>query len=63
MGVIGTGNQGTNDMNAFLRDGRVRILAVCDVNREGPDHWHAPLPIACPTVRKDIYCRKPLSRI
>ena len=34
MGCIGTGNQGTNDMRAFLQDKRVQIVAVCDVNRE-----------------------------
>ena len=31
MGCIGTGNQGTNDMRAFLQDKRVQIVAVCDV--------------------------------
>jgi len=110
MGFIGTGNQGTNDMNAFLQDKRVRVVAVCDVNRESPgywsggvagreparrivdkyyggkgcsayedyrqmlaredidaveiatpDHWHAPLAIACAKAGKNIYCQKPLS--
>jgi predicted dehydrogenase len=39
VGVIGTGNQGFNDINSFLGDERVRIVAVCDVNRESPGYW------------------------
>lgn len=39
MGIIGTGNQGTGDMGAFLGDKRVQVVAVCDVNRESPGYW------------------------
>lgn len=39
MGFIGTGNQGTGDMSNFLRDKRVQVLAVCDVNRESDGYW------------------------
>ena len=40
MGCIGTGNQGTNDMRGFLRDSRVQVVAVCDVNRESTSgYW------------------------
>lgn len=39
LGVIGAGNQGSNDFKAFLRDERVRIVAVADVNRESPGYW------------------------
>jgi predicted dehydrogenase len=39
MGVIGTGNQGFNDMRAFFGDNRVQILAVCDVNKESAGYW------------------------
>src|SRR5450755_2323048 len=39
MGVIGTGNQGTGDMKNFLRDERVQVVAVCDVNKETPGYW------------------------
>lgn len=39
MGCIGTGNQGTNDMRGFLRDSRVQVVAVCDVNRESAGYW------------------------
>jgi predicted dehydrogenase len=40
LGVIGTGNQGFNDMRGFLGDPRVQIVAVCDVNRESPGYWN-----------------------
>ena len=39
LGVIGTGNQGFNDIRSFLKDERVQIVAVCDVNRESPGYW------------------------
>lgn len=40
MGCIGTGNQGINDLRAFLRDERVQIVAVCDVNWESAGYWN-----------------------
>jgi predicted dehydrogenase len=39
LGVIGTGNQGFNDIRGFVDDSRVQIVAVCDVNRESPGYW------------------------
>ena len=39
IGFIGTGNNGTNWMGRFLRDDRMRVTTVCDVNREGPGYW------------------------
>ena len=39
VGVIGTGNQGFNDMKNFLRDERVQVVAVCDLNRMSPGYW------------------------
>lgn len=39
LGVIGTGNQGTGDMKNFLRDERVQVVAVCDVNQQSPGYW------------------------
>ena len=39
LAIIGTGNQGFNDLKMFLRDERVQITAVCDVNRESPGYW------------------------
>jgi predicted dehydrogenase len=43
MAVIGTGNQGTGDMRGFLRDPRVQIVAVCDVNRMSPGYWNGAI--------------------
>ena len=37
--VIGTGNQGFNDIHSFLQDERVQLVAVCDVNRGSPGYW------------------------
>jgi predicted dehydrogenase len=37
--VIGTGNQGFNDLRSFLSDERVQVIAVCDVNRESAGYW------------------------
>jgi predicted dehydrogenase len=39
LAVIGTGNQGFNDLRSFLKDERVQIVAVCDVNRESGGYW------------------------
>lgn len=39
IGFVGTGNNGSNWMPLFLQDSRVRVLAVCDVNKEGPGYW------------------------
>jgi predicted dehydrogenase len=39
LGVIGCGNQGMNDIRGFLRDPRIQIVAVCDVNRESSEYW------------------------
>ena len=39
IGFIGTGNNGTNWLRPFLRDKRVKVVAVCDVNKEGPGYW------------------------
>lgn len=44
MGCIGVGNQGTNDMRAFLHDERVQVVAVCDVNRESESGYWAGGP-------------------
>lgn len=40
LAMIGTGNQGLNDVRDFLKDERVQVVAVCDVNREGPGYWN-----------------------
>jgi predicted dehydrogenase len=43
IGVIGTGNQGFNDIRSFLKDERVQVVAVCDVNRESLGYWEGKL--------------------
>jgi predicted dehydrogenase len=43
LAVIGTGNQGFNDIRSFLKDERVQIVAVCDVNRESLGYWDGKL--------------------
>jgi myo-inositol 2-dehydrogenase/D-chiro-inositol 1-dehydrogenase len=40
LGVIGTGNQGIGDLRQFLKDERVQVVAVCDVNRESVGYWN-----------------------
>lgn len=40
LGVIGTGNQGHNDIKGFLGDERVQLVAVCDVNKESAGYWN-----------------------
>lgn len=40
MATIGTGNQGTNDMKGLLRDERVQMVAVCDLNRQSAGYWN-----------------------
>jgi predicted dehydrogenase len=39
IGAIGAGNMGLGDIRGLLADPRVQIVAVCDVNREGPGYW------------------------
>jgi predicted dehydrogenase len=41
--IIGTGNQGFNDIRSFLVDERVRLVAVCDVNRESRGYWEGKI--------------------
>jgi predicted dehydrogenase len=53
VGIIGTGNQGFNDINSFLADDRVQIVAVCDVNRESPGYWEGKIG-GCEPARRLI---------
>lgn len=39
LAVIGTGNNGYGMLEEFLKDERVQIVGVCDVNKEGPGYW------------------------
>ncbi len=52
IGFVGTGNNGTNWMGRFLGDKRMRVVAVCDVNKEGPGYWGGSVRGREPAVRK-----------
>ncbi|MDH5382636.1 MAG: Gfo/Idh/MocA family oxidoreductase, partial [Cyclobacteriaceae bacterium] len=39
LGIIGAGNQAGNDVKNFLKDERVQVVAVCDVNKESTGYW------------------------
>jgi len=52
LAVIGTGNQGFNDIGSFLSDERVQIVAVCDVNRESAGYWDDKVGGRDPAKRK-----------
>ncbi len=39
MGIIGAGNQAGNDVGNFLRDNRVQIQTICDVNKRSSGYW------------------------
>ncbi len=43
MAFIGTGNMAMNHVLAFLRDERVQIVAVCDVNEASGGYWNGGL--------------------
>jgi predicted dehydrogenase len=40
LGVVGTGNMGLGDIQGFLGDKRVQVVAVCDVNTESAGYWN-----------------------
>ena len=52
MGFIGTGNQGMGDMRYFLKDPRVQVVAVCDVNRESAGYWNGGIAGREPARRR-----------
>lgn len=52
---IGVGWQGTRNVEQFLRSPEVRVLAVCDVNRESSDYW--------PTYRNGVGGSEPTKRL
>ncbi len=49
--VIGTGNQGIGDLKSFMKDERVQVVAVCDVNRESPGYWDGAVGGSAPAKR------------
>ena len=40
LAFIGAGNQAENDIKGFWDDGRVHIVAVCDVNKQSKGYWN-----------------------
>lgn len=40
MAFIGAGNQAGNDVKEFLKDKRVQVTTVCDVNKESSGYWN-----------------------
>lgn len=60
VGVIGTGNQGTNDLQAMIRDERVQMVAICDVNRESAGYWSGAVAGREPARRiiNDYYAKQ-----
>jgi predicted dehydrogenase len=40
MAFIGAGNQAGNDVKEFLKDKRVQVVTVCDVNKESSGYWN-----------------------
>lgn len=60
VGIIGTGNQGTNDMKQFLKDERVQVVAVCDVNKRGPGYWNGGIAGRDPAreIVESFYAKK-----
>lgn len=39
LAFIGAGNQAGNDVKEFLKDKRVQVVTVCDVNKESSGYW------------------------
>jgi predicted dehydrogenase len=60
MAIIGTGNQGTNDMKSLLNDERVQVVAVCDLNRESAGYWDGAVAGRDPAKRivEEFYAAK-----
>lgn len=40
MAFIGAGNQAGNDVREFLKDERLQITTICDVNKESSGYWN-----------------------
>ncbi|NND07873.1 MAG: Gfo/Idh/MocA family oxidoreductase [Saprospiraceae bacterium] len=40
LAFIGAGNQAENDVKGFLRDERVQVTTICDVNKQSTGYWN-----------------------
>ena len=52
LGFIGAGNQAGNDAGGFLRDERVQITAICDVNEESEGYWNGAVAGRQPLIKR-----------
>ena len=51
LAFIGAGNQAGNDARGFLRDERVQITAICDVNDESSGYWNGAVAGRLPLIK------------
>lgn len=52
LAFIGAGNQAGNDARGFLRDERVQITTICDVNEQGDGYWNGAVAGRNPLIRR-----------
>lgn len=52
LAFIGAGNQAGNDARGFLRDERVQITAICDVNEQSPGYWRGAVAGRTPLIKR-----------
>lgn len=52
LAFIGAGNQAGNDARGFLRDERVQISSVCDVNAESMGYWNGAVAGRDPMINR-----------
>ncbi len=43
LAFIGAGNQAENDVKGFLRDDRVQVTTICDVNKRSTGYWNGKM--------------------
>ncbi|MEM6630177.1 MAG: Gfo/Idh/MocA family oxidoreductase [Bacteroidota bacterium] len=60
LAFIGAGNQAGNDARGFLRDERVHITSICDVNAESMGYWNGAVAGREPLRKRvdESYARK-----
>lgn len=51
LAFIGAGNQAGNDARGFLRDERVQITAICDVNQQSTGYWNGAVAGRDPLIQ------------
>ncbi len=43
LALIGAGNQAENDVKGFLKDERVQVTGICDVNKQSTGYWNGKI--------------------